>query len=188
MGTVLPVNKSWWIKHYISTHPTLFSKGYLFSEEGPENGLCPPCIPLGSQHVSAILPPLLISGAGLDNAEQQLGCWSSCPQCCPITQTPTSSREAEYRKGQTATSPRAHLLPSLVRCLLHTSNRRTKAKICTLYACIINFLITGLEVHLAASFCCKTNYFSFFFATATEHDIFSQLILKLPLLAVLACI
>lgn len=54
---------------------------------------------------------------------------------------------------------------------------------------IIHFPLTGLEVHLAACFGCKSNPFSFSFAVATEDDIFSQALLKLPLLlAVLACI
>ena len=169
-------------------HSTLFSEGYLFSGEGPENGLCPPCTPLGSQHLSATLPSLPVSGTGLDNAEQQLGCRSSCPQRCPTADTNPQSREGQT---PTAASPRADVLPASVRCLLHTGNRRFKAKICTLYVFIINFLLSGLEVYLAVCFCCKWNplSFSFSFAIATQDEIFSQAFLKLPLLlAVLACI
>lgn len=151
--------------HYHSHPPnTHFSKGYLFSEEGPENDLCPPWTPLGSQHLSAIPLSLLILGTRLDNKEQQLGCRPSCPQCHPGAQTPTCSGEAEHRKGHTATatSPRAHLSTSLVRCLLHTSNRRTKAKICTLYGFFHYFPATWPRSPSCSLLLLQTKSFVFF--------------------------
>lgn len=181
------MNKPLWTRHYVHTHPTLFFKVSLFSEDGQENYLCPHGTHQGSQRLSTILPSLLISGIGQDNTEQQLGCKTSCPPCCSSAETSISSGEAEHGKGQqtdTATSHRADLSLPLVRCTQAIEESRPKSAPFCFYHL---FPANCLEVHLAACFCCKSNPFSF--VIATEDDIFSQALPKLPLLlAVLACI